>query len=103
MIINMNKKVILISIDGMRPDGLTSCKNTYVEQLLNESKYTLKGTTVWPSVTLPAHMSMFHSEPPQVHGIIYNEYLPPINKVKGLFEHLATHGNPLVGCITGNI
>ena len=86
------KKVILVSIDGMRPDGLTACGNPYVEQLLKESRYTLKGTTVWPSVTLPAHMSMFHSAPPQVHGIIYNDYLPPIHKVKGLFEHLASHG-----------
>ena len=28
-----NKKVILISIDGMRPDGLIKCKNSYVDEL----------------------------------------------------------------------
>ena len=26
----MNKKVILISVDGMRPDGLKMCGNSYV-------------------------------------------------------------------------
>lgn len=29
----MDKKVILISIDGMRADGVQVCGNTYVEQL----------------------------------------------------------------------
>ncbi len=27
-------KVILISIDGMRPDGLSTCKNEYVKELI---------------------------------------------------------------------
>ena len=30
----MKNKVILISIDGMRPDGLKQCKNPYVEELM---------------------------------------------------------------------
>ena len=29
----MDKKVILISIDGMRPDGLKQCGNPYVKEL----------------------------------------------------------------------
>ena len=29
----MDKKVILISIDGMRPDGLKACGNDYVKEL----------------------------------------------------------------------
>ena len=29
----MENKVILISIDGMRPDGLRACGNPYVKEL----------------------------------------------------------------------
>ncbi len=84
----MNKKVILISVDGMRPDGLIGCGNPYVQTLLNESAYSLSAKTVIPSVTLPCHMSMFHSTVPQRHGVLYNIYMPPVHPVTGLFEHL---------------
>ena len=64
----MNNKVILISIDGMRPDGLIKCKNPYVDELKEIASYTFDARTVFPSVTLPCHMSMFHSVPPERHG-----------------------------------
>ena len=65
-------KVILISVDGMRPDGFLKCGNPYVETLMKKAYYTLDGKTVMPSVTLPCHMSLFHSTTPQRHA------LPPI-------------------------
>ena len=61
----MNNKVILISIDGMRPDGLLNCGNAYVEELKKIASYTFDAKTVFPSVTLPCHMSLFHSVPPE--------------------------------------
>ena len=51
-------KVILISVDGMRPDGFLSCGNPYIHELMANSTYTLKGRTVFPSVTLPCHLSL---------------------------------------------
>ena len=30
----MKNKVILISIDGMRPDGFLECGNPYIEELM---------------------------------------------------------------------
>lgn len=84
----MNKKVILISIDGMRPDGFLACKNPYIETMMREGSYTLNGKTVFPSVTLPCHMSLFHSIPPERHGITTNLYMPPVRPVNGLFEQL---------------
>ena len=59
----MKNKVILISVDGMRPDGVMQCENPYVEELMKMSSYTMNARTVFPSVTLPCHMSMFHSVP----------------------------------------
>lgn len=85
----MNKnKVILISVDGMRPDGFLACKNPFVEEMMKKAYYTLDGKTVLPSVTLPCHMSLFHSTTPQRHGITTNLYLPMARPIHGLFEQL---------------
>ncbi len=37
----MGNKVILVSIDGMRPDGLMNCGNAYVDELLKTSAATM--------------------------------------------------------------
>lgn len=82
------KKVILISIDGMRPDGLMQCGNDFVNELKKMSSYTFNAKTVFPSVTLPCHLSMFHSIPPERHGTLNNTYVVPVRPVSGLFEVL---------------
>ena len=88
----MKNKVILVCIDGMRPDGVLKCGNHYVEKLMQTSTYTLNARTVFPSVTLPCHMSMFHSVPPQRHGITTNHYMPPVRPIHGLFEQVKSAG-----------
>ena len=84
----MDKKVILILVDGMRPDGMMQCGNPYVEELLKKSAYTLKAQTVFPSVTLPCHMSLFHSVDPARHGITTNFFMPQERPIEGLIERL---------------
>jgi len=88
----MNNKVILISIDGMRPDGVMQCGNPFVEEMMRMGSYTLTAQTVLPSVTLPCHMSMFHSVPPTRHGIGTNTYTPMVRPLNGLFEQIAAAG-----------
>lgn len=85
-------KVILISIDGMRPDGFLGCGNPFVRELMAKSAYTLTGRTTFPSVTLPCHMSMFHSVPSERHGISTNIYTPMVRPLNGLFEQIAMMG-----------
>ncbi len=84
------KKVSLVLIDGMRPDALIQCGNPYVKELLSTSAYTLKARTVFPSITLPCHMSMFHSVEPSRHGLTNNIFVPMARPVNGLMEQL--HG-----------
>ena len=86
------RKVILITIDGMRPDGFRKCGNAYVKQILKESRYSLTGRTVYPSYTLPAHYSLFHGTDPERHGIKENYYKKPQESVMGLVEHLRGNG-----------
>ena len=81
-------KVQLILVDGLRPDAVASCGNPYVQKLLADSLYTLKARTVMPSVTLPCHMSLFHSVDPGRHGILTNTYVPQVRPVNGICEQL---------------
>ena len=88
----MENKVILISIDGMRPDGLRNCKNAYLDELTQIASYTFDAKTVFPSVTLPCHMSLFHSVPPERHGTTTNIYMPQVRPIDGLFEQIKKLG-----------
>jgi len=88
----MKNKVILISIDGMRPDGFLSCGNDYIGTLMENATYTMKGRSCYPSVTLPCHLSMFLSVPPERHSTLGNTYNPPVRPVSGLFEVLHAGG-----------
>lgn len=88
----MNEKVILISVDGMRPDGFLSCGNPFIHELMKKGSYTLNAKTVFPSITLPCHMSMFHSVAPDRHGITTNLYMPPVRPINGLMEQIHMAG-----------
>jgi len=88
----MKKKVILISIDGMRPDGLKQCGNSYVEELEKMCKYSYKASSMFPSVTFPCHFSMTHSVTPQRHGLLTNTYVPQVRPRNGIFERICAFG-----------
>ena len=86
------KKLILMSIDGMRPDGLLSCGSDAVDYLKSRATYTFDAQTVNPSVTLPCHMSLFYGVEPVRHGILSNTFVPQVHTVTGLFEKIRAMG-----------
>ncbi len=88
----MSNKVLLILVDGMRPDALPLCGHPLFRRLTAECAYSLHARTVFPSVTLPCHMSLFHSVAPDRHGILTNTYVPQVRPVKGLFDVLRMFG-----------
>ena len=88
----MKNKVILISIDGMRPDGLRACGNPYLTELERLCAYTYSARSMFPSVTFPCHFSMTHSVTPERHGILTNTYVPEVRPVCGLFEKIRACG-----------
>ncbi len=79
-------KTILIIVDGMRPDSLSDVE--VAQKIIGESAYTMTAETVYPSVTLPCHISLFHSVTPQRHGTTTNIYTPQVRPIKGLCEVL---------------
>ena len=88
----MKQKVILISIDGMRSDGMQQCGNPYVHELEKLCTYTYSAQSMNPSVTFPCHFSMTHSVTPQRHGLLTNTYVPQVRPILGIFEKIANVG-----------
>lgn len=83
-------KILLVLCDGMRPDAIEGHKA--VAYLKENGTYCMDAQTVMPSVTLPCHMSLFHSTDPARHGITTNMYVPQVRPVSGLFEQLKLSG-----------
>lgn len=83
-------KVIVILADGMRPDSIPGIANA--ERIISESAYAADALTVSPSVTLPCHISLFHSVTPARHGTTTNTYMPQVRPIDGLCEVLKKAG-----------
>jgi hypothetical protein len=70
------KYVVIITIDGMRPDGMELADTPVLDRIRAKGVYFPNAQTVNPSFTLPAHVSMLNGVVPQKHGIV--EALPCI-------------------------
>lgn len=79
-------KVLTILCDGMRPDSFMDLPEA--KALLAKSSYDLNAQTVFPSVTLPCHLSLFHSVTPERHNNMTNTYTPMVRPVMSMLEQL---------------
>lgn len=66
------KRVILIMLDGCRPDAIPLADAPNIQALQAAGASTSRGQSIMPSITLPCHTSIFYSLPPTVHGIDSN-------------------------------
>ena len=80
-------KVLLILVDGMRPDALPKVKNA--QNIISKSAFNMNAKTVMPSVTLPCHVSLFHSVDPGRHGTTSNTYAQQVRPIDGICETLS--------------
>jgi arylsulfatase A-like enzyme len=79
--------VILIIIDGCRPDALQRGVTPNIDALAAAGAACLKAVTVTPSLTLPAHYSLFTSQKPIGHNVLTNTGRPnPSPATASLFE-----------------
>lgn len=85
---------LLIMIDGLRPDAVAAeaipdqaaaCPNLMA--LRQRGVWASAARSVMPSITLPCHMSIFHSVPPGRHGVTTNTWQPMARPLPGLVEH----------------
>lgn len=77
------KRVIILSIDGLRPDAIGLAPMPNLLDLMQTSAYSMAAQTVYPSVTLVAHASMLSGLCPSKHGVDWNDYLPERGYAKG--------------------
>lgn len=76
--------VILISIDGFRPVSYLSPQQfganlPHLRKLMDAGSYAKAVTTVYPSVTYPAHATLVTGVRPAKHGIDFNTIFDPSN------------------------
>lgn len=64
--------VIVISIDGLRPDAVAEFELETLQRLQREGSMASDASTILPSKTLPSHTSMLTGVLPEVHGITFN-------------------------------
>ncbi|MCW1966524.1 MAG: ectonucleotide pyrophosphatase/phosphodiesterase [Anaerolineae bacterium] len=88
----MTQNVVFILIDGLRPDAIAKADCPNLRALMARSAYTLCARSVMPSITLPCHMSIFHSVPPERHGIVSNTWVPMARPLPGLIEVANANG-----------
>ena len=69
-------RVLILSIDGLRPDAIALAPMPNLLTLMQNSAYTLSAQTILPSVTLISHTSMLTGLCPSKHGVDWNDYLP---------------------------
>ena len=67
-------KVALLSIDGLRPDAISSGVAPNILALALRGSYTWSAQTVYPSTTLPGHASMLTGLDPTAHGIDFDTF-----------------------------
>lgn len=76
-------RVLILSIDGLRPDAILSAPMPNLLNLMQQGAYTFSAQTVFPSVTLVAHASMLTAACPSKHGVYWNDYRPALGYAKG--------------------
>lgn len=66
--------LVLILVDGMRPDGLLQAHVPMLRRLMEIGTYSFTARTVLPSLTLPCITAMMLGVSPQVHGTLTNRF-----------------------------
>ncbi|HET7144008.1 MAG TPA: alkaline phosphatase family protein, partial [Anaerolineales bacterium] len=69
--------------DGLRPDAIAEASMENVLTLMQAGAFTLSAQTIMPSLTLPAHASMFVGTCPAKHIVRWNEYVPQNGYARG--------------------
>jgi predicted AlkP superfamily pyrophosphatase or phosphodiesterase len=68
-------RVLIISIDGLRPDLLLRANTPRMRLLCAEGSFSFWAETTPEAYTLPCHVSMLTGAPAEKHGVTWNEYI----------------------------
>lgn len=85
------RHVVIISIDGLRPDAIEQTDTPTLDALRARGAYQPAAQAVLPSVTLVNHASMLSGMSPAKHGIYWNSNEPDLGKINGPTLFSAAH------------
>src|SRR5688572_15262281 len=69
-------RVFIVTFDGLRPDAIQAAEMINVMSFMQSGAYTLTAQTIFPSLTLPSHSSMFVGTCPAKHIVRWNDWVP---------------------------
>ncbi len=89
--------MIIISVDGLRPDMALRANMPRMRELLKEGSFSFWARTIPMAITLPSHTSMLTGVSVEKHGISFNGDIPEgkpmvYAKVPTLFELAKANG-----------
>ena len=87
------KRVILITIDGLRADAVRPDWTPNLTTLQSEGSSTLEGRCVLPPRTVPNHVSMLTGVTPQEHGFKKNLYREDVFLEDSVLTRLHSSGH----------
>src|ERR1051326_5452962 len=70
------RHVVVISIDGLRPDAISQADARAMLALMKAGAHCPRACTVRPPITLPSHTSMLTGLDVAHHGVTWNSYRP---------------------------
>lgn len=73
--ISQIRRVLIISIDGLRPDLMLRARTPNIRSLMQRGAYSMWARTTELSITLPSHTSMLTGVTPEYHRIFWNFYI----------------------------
>ncbi|HEX4684212.1 MAG TPA: alkaline phosphatase family protein [Gemmatimonadaceae bacterium] len=89
------RRVIIVVLDGLRPDAIEKFDLAHIRRLMSRGAATTRGTTVAPSITTAAMTSLLTGASPARHGITTDRFLlPSSTDVTPIPAILAAHGYP---------
>ncbi len=96
------ERVLIVSIDGLRPDLALLADTPNLHALARSGTYTFWARTTAVAITLPSHTSMVTGVPPEIHGIDWNTDIKPVRfpAVPTIFE-LARRAGYTTGMVAG--
>jgi predicted AlkP superfamily pyrophosphatase or phosphodiesterase len=77
------RRVLILSIDGLRPDAIARAPMPNLLELMQSGAYSLAAQATFPSATLPNHASMLTGQCPAKHGVNWNDYIPEYGYAAG--------------------
>lgn len=68
--------VVVVSIDGLRPDGALTADAPTIDRLRAEGAWARNASTIPDSSTLESHSSMLTGDPVRTHGMNFDDFRP---------------------------